>query len=63
MTSAGSLSQTCAFNKLGSLISKDQNSLWEREDETSCLLALINTKISKKKNLNKESEEQLGVLL
>lgn len=62
MTSAGSLSQTCAFNKLGSLISKDQNSLWEREDETSCLLALINTKISKK-NLNKESEEQLGVLL
>lgn len=62
MTSAGSLSQTCAFNKLGSLISKDQNILWEREDETSCLLALINTKI-KKKNLNKESEEQLGALL
>lgn len=62
MTSAGSLSQTCAFNKLGSLISKDQNILWEREDETSCLLALINTKISKK-NLNKESEEQLGALL
>lgn len=62
MTSAGSLSQTCAFNKLGSLISKDQNILWEREDETSCLLALINTKISQK-NLNKESEEQLGALL